>query len=257
MHYLLFYDVADDYVERRQAFRAAHLDHARAAIARGELVLGGALADPVDGAVLLFRASSPALAEAFAARDPYVTNGLVRSWRVREWTTVVGPSAEVRLADTASERKAGARVVPVDAARFVGTWRLVHWFARLPDGRRIVPFGPDFRGRITYDGDGRMAVQVMKIGRPLFADADPLGGTSEEITAALRGFIAYYGAYTVDVAAGVIRHTVEVCSFPNWVGTVQDRFFRFVEDELELSSGPIESSAWEGEARHVLRWQRA
>lgn len=97
MHYLLIYDVADDYVERRVPLRAAHLAHARAAVSRGELVLGGALADPPDAAVLLFRGDSPAAAAAFAASDPYVLNGLVRQWRVREWTTVVGPDAEVPL----------------------------------------------------------------------------------------------------------------------------------------------------------------
>ena len=94
MHYLLFYDVVEGYVEKRAPFRAAHLAHAREAVARGELVLGGALANPVDGAVLLFRGSSPALAEAFATADPFVQQGLVTKWRVREWTTVVGPGAE-------------------------------------------------------------------------------------------------------------------------------------------------------------------
>ena len=94
MHYLLFYDVVDDYVERRAAFRAEHLALARASAERGELMLGGALANPVDGAVLLFRGSSPAVAEDFALADPYVKNGLVKSWRVREWTTVVGSALE-------------------------------------------------------------------------------------------------------------------------------------------------------------------
>lgn len=97
MHYLLFYDVVDDYVHRRAPFRAAHIARAREAVARGELVLAGALADPPDGAVLLFRGSSPAVAESFANTDPYVTNGLVTTWRVREWTTVVGSGAEVPL----------------------------------------------------------------------------------------------------------------------------------------------------------------
>lgn len=97
MHYLLFYDVVPNYAERRLPFRAAHLAHARAAVARGELVLGGALADPVDGAVLLFDCDSPATVEAFIAADPYVTNGLVTAWRVREWTTVVGKGAAVKL----------------------------------------------------------------------------------------------------------------------------------------------------------------
>jgi uncharacterized protein len=95
MHYLLFYDVVDDYGERRAAFRDAHLALAWQAQARGELVLGGALADPVDGAVLVFSGDSPAVAEAFAAADPYVRNGLVTKWRVRPWTTVVGDQAAV------------------------------------------------------------------------------------------------------------------------------------------------------------------
>jgi uncharacterized protein YciI len=92
-HFLLFYDVAEDYVARRAEFREAHLAKAWAAHARGELILGGALADPVDGAVLLFAADSPRVAEAFAHEDPYVSNGLVTRWRVREWSTVAGGTA--------------------------------------------------------------------------------------------------------------------------------------------------------------------
>ena len=97
MHYLLFYDVVDDYVARRAPFRPAHVEYARAALARGELVLAGAFANPPDGAALLFKGSSPAIAERFAESDPYVLNGLVKHWRVREWTTVVGRDAEVPL----------------------------------------------------------------------------------------------------------------------------------------------------------------
>ena len=99
MHYLLMYDVVPDYVTRRTPLRAAHIGLAREAAARGELVLGGAL-NPPDGVVLLFRGDSPAVAEAFAEADPYVLNGLVTSWRVKEWTTVVGPGAEVALPPT-------------------------------------------------------------------------------------------------------------------------------------------------------------
>lgn len=95
MHYILFYDVADDYLTRRAPLRSVHLAHARAAHARGELVLAGALADPVDGAVLIFKGDSPDAARNFAETDPYVINGLVKSWRVREWTTVVGDDPAV------------------------------------------------------------------------------------------------------------------------------------------------------------------
>jgi len=90
MHTILFYDLVDDYVERRTQFRAEHLELARQSLARGELLLAGALADPVDGAVLVFRGESPDAAVAFAKADPYVRNGLVKAWRVRKWATVIG-----------------------------------------------------------------------------------------------------------------------------------------------------------------------
>jgi len=93
MHYLLFYEVVDDYVARRAQFRDAHLQKAWAASDRGEIVLAGALDNPIDGAVLLFSGDSPEVAENFAKSDPYVTNGLVKRWYVREWNTVAGPHA--------------------------------------------------------------------------------------------------------------------------------------------------------------------
>jgi uncharacterized protein YciI len=93
MHFLLFYQVTPDYVERRAAFREEHLKLAWESAARGELILGGALTDPVDTAVLLFRADSAKTVRDFAKNDPYVKNGLVASWRVRQWATVVGDDA--------------------------------------------------------------------------------------------------------------------------------------------------------------------
>jgi len=91
-HFLLTYTLAPDYLERRAEFRGAHLALAQAAVERGELVLGGAL-DPADEAMLLFAGENSAAAEAFANADPYVRNGLVARWRVREWVTVVGSGA--------------------------------------------------------------------------------------------------------------------------------------------------------------------
>ena len=91
-HFLLTYTLAPDYLARRAALRAGHLALARAAAERGELLLGGAL-DPAEEAVLLFAGEDAGAAEAFAASDPYVLNGLVTEWRVREWLTVVGEGA--------------------------------------------------------------------------------------------------------------------------------------------------------------------
>ncbi len=96
-HFLLFYDVAPDYLVRRAQFRSAHLRHAWEAFERRELVVAGALADPPDEAVLLFQGEDASGANAFAQADPYVANGLVKAWRVREWTTVIGDLAVTPL----------------------------------------------------------------------------------------------------------------------------------------------------------------
>lgn len=98
-YFVLFYDVVDDYVARRTAYRQEHLRHAEAALRRGELVVGGALSDPVDRAMLVFRAADRSVVEAFARNDPYVANGLVTRWEIREWTVVIGamlPGADAR-----------------------------------------------------------------------------------------------------------------------------------------------------------------
>jgi uncharacterized protein YciI len=91
--YQLFYEVGEDYVSKRAAFRDAHLAKAWKASERGELVMGGALANPVGGAVLHFQGDSPQVAKNFAESDPYVTSGAVKRWYVREWTTVAGKKA--------------------------------------------------------------------------------------------------------------------------------------------------------------------
>jgi uncharacterized protein len=93
MHYLLFYELVADYLSRRAEFRDHHLDLAWKAHESGDLVLGGAMANPADTALLLFKGQTPEVAERFAKTDPYVTNGLVRRWYVREWTTVAGKEA--------------------------------------------------------------------------------------------------------------------------------------------------------------------
>ncbi|MBI3406803.1 MAG: YciI family protein [Planctomycetes bacterium] len=89
-YFALFYDVVDDYVARRSEFREAHLRLAQAAVERGELLLGGAFAEPVDRALLIFRGPDRSVAENFARNDPYVMSGLVSRWHVRNWTVVVG-----------------------------------------------------------------------------------------------------------------------------------------------------------------------
>lgn len=89
MRWVLCYELVDDYLERRAPLREAHLRLAREGHERGELLLAGALADPSDRALLIFAGDSPAAAEAYARADPYVREGLVTSWRVRQWNEVL------------------------------------------------------------------------------------------------------------------------------------------------------------------------
>ncbi|HOI45929.1 MAG TPA: YciI-like protein [Candidatus Aminicenantes bacterium] len=90
MYYVLFYKTVEDYVERRAPYRPEHLDYSKAAHARGELIMGGALADPADTALLVFQGESPVVAEEFARNDPYVKAGLIKEWTVRPWTVAIG-----------------------------------------------------------------------------------------------------------------------------------------------------------------------
>lgn len=90
MYYVLFYKTIENYTEKRAAYRAGHLAYAQAFQKDGRLVMAGALADPADGALLIFKGDDPEVARQFALNDPYVKNGLITSWEVREWTVVIG-----------------------------------------------------------------------------------------------------------------------------------------------------------------------
>ncbi len=90
MYYILFYETVDNYVEKRIPFREQHLAYAKAANEKGELFLAGALANPADKAVLIFKSDNPNVAENFAKNDPFVKNGLIKRWEVREWAVAIG-----------------------------------------------------------------------------------------------------------------------------------------------------------------------
>ena len=90
-YFALFYDVIDGFAGKRMPFREEHLRLVREAHARGEIVIAGALGDPPEGALLVFRGPSSAVAEEFAGRDPYVRQGLVAGWKVKPCAVVVEP----------------------------------------------------------------------------------------------------------------------------------------------------------------------
>jgi len=89
-YWLLLYDLVDDYLQRREPLRAEHLKLASEARSRGELALAGALADPPDSAVFVWKVDDAEVINRFVAHDPYVREGLVKSWRIRRWNVVIG-----------------------------------------------------------------------------------------------------------------------------------------------------------------------
>lgn len=88
--FVLFYYVVEDYIARRAPFREEHLKLSAESYKGKVLLLGGALDDPPDRALLVFRAPDKSVIEDFIKKDPYVINGLVKRWEIRPWNVVVG-----------------------------------------------------------------------------------------------------------------------------------------------------------------------
>ena len=142
------------------------------------------------------------------------------------------------------------------ADRFTGTWRLLACEGQWSDGRISKPYGDGPCGLLMYDGQGRFSGQIMARERPAFATGNLLKGNDAEVRAAFEGYVAYYGSYTVDEAAGLMTHLVEGSFFPNWIGERQVRKFEFRDGgQLQLSTLPIRGAR--ADLTVVLLWERA
>ena len=115
-----------------------------------------------------------------------------------------------------------------------GTWKLISFHSKDSSGQTTYPFGKDAQGRLIYEPDGRLAVQLMNPNRPRFASDDPLVTSEAEVRAAFDGYTAYYGTYSVNPDEQTIVHHIEVALLPNWVGTDQLRHFEFDGKYLTL-----------------------
>jgi len=118
-YYALLYELVDDMATRRVPFREEHLRLARESCERGELVLAGALTEPVDCALIVFHVDDKSKVESFARKDPYVINGLAKKWEVRPWNVVVGNEPPV------------SSTTPAPAARSI----LRRWTARTTESQ--------------------------------------------------------------------------------------------------------------------------
>ena len=118
-----------------------------------------------------------------------------------------------------------------------GSWKLLSFHIQDSKGQTSYPFGREARGRLIYEADGRMAVQIMDPRRPAFNSDDPLVTSEAEVRAAFGGYVAYYGTYSVNPAEQTIIHHLEAALLPNWVGTDQHRHYEFDGKVLTLKGG--------------------
>ena len=140
-----------------------------------------------------------------------------------------------RKADAAKGRihSMSREVIP----KLVGSWKLISFHSQDSSGQTAYPFGKDAQGRLIYEPDGRMAVQLMNPSRPGFTSDDPLVTSEAEVRAAFGGYTAYYGTYSVNPDEQTIVHHIEAALLPNWAGTDQLRQFR-IRREVSDFEGP-------------------
>jgi hypothetical protein len=137
----------------------------------------------------------------------------------------------------------------------IGVWKVVSFETRRSNGEVTYPFGKDAQGSIIYTESGRFSVQLMRTGRPRFASADQMKGTSEEVEANFKGVISYYGRYEFDGEDGFVIHHVEGSLFPNWEGQGLKRYVEFSGNRLKLTTPP---TLWGGggEIIGIVEWER-
>jgi hypothetical protein len=137
--------------------------------------------------------------------------------------------------------------------KLLGSWKLISFHLKDSSGQTAYPFGKDAQGRLIYEADGRMAVQLMNPNRPGFTSDDTMATSEAEVRAAFDGYTAYYGTYSVNPDEQTIVHHLEAALLPNWVGTDQRRHFEFDEKYLTLK-GPLLLGGVQGVVSLV--WER-
>jgi hypothetical protein len=118
--------------------------------------------------------------------------------------------------------------------QFIGRWKLKS--IEVHRGDQVIPDTRPLVGFILYLKDGYMSVQMMVKERGLFASNYPLNGTPKEYVDAGKTYLGYSGTY--EIQRHTVIHTVEMSSFPNYVGTQLIRDYKFEGDRLTLSVPP-------------------
>jgi uncharacterized protein len=91
MKYVLLYESADDVLSKAPAHFPAHQARLQEFHGRGDILMVGTFGDPQEqGSMAIFPTRSAA--QAFVDGDPFVANGVVRRWEIREWNEVLAPT---------------------------------------------------------------------------------------------------------------------------------------------------------------------
>ena len=124
--------------------------------------------------------------------------------------------------------------------QLVGSWTLVSLTAG-EGAVQTLPYGPDPKGSMMVDANGRFMITVVRCHLPEFASNNRMTATPDEATAVVQGSIAYYGSYSIDEATHVITVNVEGSTFPNFTGGTQTRILSFNGDDEVTYLNPTPS----------------
>jgi Lipocalin-like domain len=117
------------------------------------------------------------------------------------------------------------------AARIVGVWRLV---SLTTDGKVNPLRGKKPTGYIFYTASGEMGAVIQPDRPPIpMAGSEP---SPQEAQAALKGYTAYFGTYTVDEGAGIVIHHRKGNVQPGFEADVR-RHYRFESDDRLVLGG--------------------
>ena len=89
--YVVLYESAENVLEKAPVHFPAHSDRLQQFHRAGTLLMVGAFGDPQnEGSMAIF--TTREAAEEFISEDPFVLNGVVRGWEIREWDEALAPS---------------------------------------------------------------------------------------------------------------------------------------------------------------------
>lgn len=139
------------------------------------------------------------------------------------------------------------------AKQVIGTWKLVSWTYKNENGEVIDYFGKTPKGILMYTDSGYMSVHIMKSDRKRFKSEGMYDGTPEEIVDAFTTYFAYFGKF-IEKEPGVLQHTVEGGTFPNWLGNIEERYGEIEGNRMILSTPPIRTG--EHDIVFNIVWER-